>query len=127
MTGRTYAQNECFLTGSKRVRRLSDNSVRWAYVSVHLSSFCTYTGLFKYPPEIWAHDAQLSSGQLASAISEMVAVGLIDHDPQEGYVRIAGWFDKRSGPDNPNRVDSVISDLSLMDDMGPTMFCRAAS
>jgi hypothetical protein len=93
----------------------------------HLSSFCTYTGLFKYPAEIWAHDAQMSGDELDVVISELVAVGLIEHDPQEDYVRIVGWFHKRSGPDNPNRVDSVISDLSTMDDMDPLMYCRAAS
>lgn len=127
MVSRTYAQIECSLTGSKRIRQLSGHSAKWAYVCAHLSSFCTYTGLFKYPPEIWAHDAQMSREELGSAISEMVKAGLIEHDPQEDYVRIIGWFHKRSGPDNPNRVDSVISDLSRMDDIGPQMYCRVAS
>lgn len=93
----------------------------------HLSSFCTYTGLFKYPPEIWAHDAQVSPEQLDAAILDLVENGLIEHDPEEDYVRLVGWFHKRSGPDNPNRVDSVISDLSAMDDVDPAMFCKAAS
>lgn len=127
MVARTYAQIECSLTGSKRVRQLSEHAQRWAYVCAHLSSFCTYTGLFRYPPEIWAHDAQLSYEELDAAISELVTVGLIEHDAQEDYVRLVGWFHKRSGPDNPNRVDSVISDLSTMDDMDPLMYCRAAS
>lgn len=127
MAARTYAQLECSLTGSKRVRKLSEHSARWAYVCAHLSSFCTYTGLFRYPPEIWAHDAQLSPTQLDAAIQDMVENGLIEHDPEEDYVRLVGWFHKRSGPDNPNRVDSVIADLSIMDDVDPAMFCRAAS
>jgi hypothetical protein len=53
--------------------------------------------------------------------------GLIEYDEGESYVRIIGWFHKRSGPDNPNRVDSVISDLSRLDDVHPQMLCRAVS
>ena len=94
---------------------------------VHLSDYCTYTGLFRYPLPMWAHDAQMDLSALEKAISELTKVGLIDFDPEEHFVRIVGWFHKRSGPDNPNRVDSVIADLYGMDCIDDEMFCRAAA
>jgi len=69
----------------------------------------------------------MNPAQLDAAISDLVANGLIEHDPDEEYVRLVGWFHKRSGPDNPNRVDGVISDLRTMDDVDPGMFCNAVS
>lgn len=93
----------------------------------HLSDYCTYTGLFRYPLPMWAHDAQIDVPELENAIAEMVEAGLIDYDPDEHFIRLVGWFHKRSGPDNPNRVDSVIADLCSFDDIESSMFCKAAS
>ena len=127
MSSRTYAQIECSLKGSKRVRKLSSHKAKWAYLCAHLSDFCTYTGVFRYPLPVWAHDAQLNVSELETAIAELSEAGLIDHDPEEGFVRIAGWFHKRSGPDNPNRVDSIIADLGSLEDIPDSMHCVAVA
>ncbi len=76
---------------------------------------------------MWAHDAQMDVPDLKSAIAELVQAGLIDYDEDEQFVRINGWFHKRSGPDNPNRVDSVIADLCSMDCIEDEMLCKAVS
>jgi len=127
MPGRLFAQIECSLTGSRRMRSLSDHKTRWAYICAHLSDFATYSGMFRYPRHMWAHDALLTMEELDAAISELVEVGLIQFDPDEEIVRIVGWFYKHSGPDNRNRVVSVISDLSAGEDYPSGMFCSAAA
>ena len=127
MTSRTYAQIECSLTNSKKMRGLSEHAARWAYLCVHLSDYCTYTGLFRYPAVIWAHDAQVNPDGLADVTSELSNAGLIQYDPDEEFIRIVGWFYKRSGPDNPNRVDSIIADLSALSGVNDQMFCNSAA
>ncbi|MEP1352705.1 MAG: hypothetical protein ABJX32_19450 [Tateyamaria sp.] len=127
MTSRTYAQIDCSLKGSKKIRGLSSHAARWAYVCAHLSDYCTYVGLFQYPLHVWAHDAQLDVSELEDCVAELVDAGLIEYDKQESFVRIVGFFNKRSGPDNPNRVDGVISDLSSFDDIEPAIYCRTVS
>lgn len=127
MTSRPYAQIECSLTNSKKLRGLSSHSGRWAYLCAHLSDYCTYSGLFRYPSVIWAHDAQIDPDSLSSVVSELVEAGLIEYDPDEEFVRIVGWHHKRSGPDNPNRVDSIIADLSSLSAINDEMFCASVS
>lgn len=127
MTSRTYAQIECSLKSSKKFRGLSNHKTKWAYMCAHLSDYCTFTGLFRYPLHVWAHDAELSQSELSDAIWELVSAGLIDHDPEEEFVRIIGWFHKRTGPDNPNAADSVVRDLSGFDGVDPAMYCKAVS
>lgn len=127
MPGRTFAQIECSLTGSRRMRGLSDHKTRWAYMCAHLSDFATYSGMFRYPRHMWAHDAVLTMEELDAAIAELVEAGLIQFDPDEEIVRIVGWFHKQSGPDNRNRVVSVIGDFSAGEDYPPDMFCNAVA
>jgi len=127
MPSRTYAQIETSLKSSKKMQRLPSHKAKWAYLCVHLSDYCTYTGLFRYPLHVWAHDAQMSVEEIRTAIDALCEAGLIDFDAENEFVRIVGWFHKRSGPDNPNRVDSVISDLSGFDDVDPVMYCKSVS
>lgn len=127
MPSRTYAQIECSLTSSKKLRGVSSHKTRWAYVCAHLSDFGTYTGLFQYPRHMWAHDAQLASDELDSAIEELVTAKLIQFDPDEDFIRIVGWFQKRSGPDNRNRAFSVMMDLSGLEALPVDMLCSAAA
>ncbi|AGI66994.1 hypothetical protein OAN307_c13010 [Octadecabacter antarcticus 307] len=127
MTSRTYAQIECSLKSSKKVKGLTNHATLWAYLCAHLSDYSTYTGLFRYPLPMWAYDAQLEIPDLELAIAELTRAGLIDYDPEEQFIRIVGWFHKRSGPDNPNRVDSVIADLGGLDNVDDWIFCRTAS
>lgn len=127
MPSRTYAQISCSLKGSKKIRGLSSHKTRWAYTCVHLSDYCTYTGLFRYPQHVWAHDAQMTLEEISDSISELTESGLIEFDTEDDFIRIVGWFHKRSGPDNPNRVESIINDLSGMDDVDPVMFCNSVA
>lgn len=127
MSSRTYAQIECSLKSSKKLRGLSGHATKWAYLCAHLSDYGTYTGLFRYPLPMWAHDAQMDVSELETAIVELVQAGLIDYDEEEQFIRIVGWFHKRSGPDNPNRVDSIIGDLCSLDCIEGEMFCKSVS
>lgn len=127
MPSRTYAQIDCSLTGSKKLRGLSSHKTRWAYLCAHLSDFATYTGLFQYPRHMWAHDAQLSPDELDEAITELVETGLLQFDQEEDFVRIVGWFHKRSGPDNRNRAFSVMMDLWGLESLPAEMLCSAAA
>ncbi len=123
MPSRTYAQIECGLPNSKKIRRLDCHKSKWAYVCAHLSSFCTYSGVFQYPQHMWAHDAGLSSSEVEQAIAKLADAGLVEFDPEEEFVRIVGWFRKKNGPENPNRATSIIRDLSDLEGVSPRMLC----
>ncbi len=127
MPARTYAQIECSLKGSKKIRGLSSHKVRWVYLCAHLSDFATYTGVFRYPRPMWAYDAQLDPDGLDDAIAELIEAGLIDYDAEDDFIRIVGWFHKRSGPDNPNRVQSVIADLTGLSELPEAMLQKASA
>ena len=127
MPSRSYAQIECSLTSSRRIRSLPDHKTKWAYLCAHLSDFATYTGLFQYPKHMWAHDAELTIDELDTAIDALVSERLIDFDQNEQFVRIIDWFHKCSGPNNRNRIVSIINDLRILEDVPETMLCGSVA
>lgn len=127
MPARPYAQIDCSLTGSRKIRGLNSHKARWAYICAHLSDFASYSGVFTYPRHMWAHDAQLTPAALDDAIADLVDAGLIEFDDGDDFVRIVGWLHKRSGPENRNRVVSVISDLAGREDIPSAMLCASAA
>ena len=107
---RSYAQINCSLTRSKKLAKLQDHKHRWAYICAHLSDFCNFSGMFRYPQIAWADDADLSVTELRRAIDDMCDVGLIEYDEDEETVRIAGWFHKKNCPENASRMIGMVAD-----------------
>lgn len=127
MTGRSYAQINCSLLRSKKLAELTDHKHNWAYISAHLTEFCTFNGMFRYPQVVWGVDSRLGAVELTEAICELCRVGLIEYDFDEEIVRITSWFHKKNCPDNASRMISGIRDYQACEIDHPEMYLRSLS
>ncbi len=98
MSGKTFAQINCSLLRSKRLRDCN-HAERWAYVSAHLTPMGNFTGLFTYPQVMWAQDAAVSVDDIASIAARLSELGLIEYDADEELLRIVGLHRQRP-PEN---------------------------
>ena len=127
MSSRPFAQIDCTLAQSKKMRSLKSSEARYAYVCVHLSDHGSYTGMFRYSKIVWADDACLSPDALAGAIDDLVSNDLIEFDHDEQLVRVIGWFHKRNAPENASRMQSLIADFLSRDTDNEAMFLRSVA
>lgn len=112
MTARRFAQLDCTLASSKKIRRLKNGSHKWAYLCAHLSPIGSFRGIFRYPLSVFADDAQMTSDELKIAIDDLVACNLIEYDCDEELIRIVGWFRKKNGPENSSFAIGMITDFA---------------
>lgn len=122
---RIYAQIQNSLTSSKKIRRLSSDSSKWAYLAAHLSDLGNYAGLFCYPKTIWAYDVMKSPDQMDDIIKDLIRVNLVEYDFDEEVVRIVAWFDKKNAPDSANRMIGLMKDYSVLDVNNSGLVCRS--
>ena len=128
MAARTFAQINCSLLKSRKMRGLT-HAERWAYVCVHLTPLSSFTGVFNYPFVMWRADANLTEDELESAIARLEAAGLIEWDANEELVRIVG-FHRQRPPENASRSMSLavdFSDMMLCEDSSLGIVLRAAA
>ncbi|WP_282368309.1 hypothetical protein [Defluviimonas aestuarii] len=128
MSGKTFAQINCGLLKSQKMRGLS-HAEKWAYLCVHLTPFASFSGVFHYPNVMWAHDACLTPDEFETARTRLAEVGLIEFDDAEEMVRIVG-FHRQRPPENASRCISLVGDFQ--DALGNTngdasMFLRAVA
>jgi hypothetical protein len=109
MSGRTFAQINCGLLKSQKMRSLN-HAEKWAYLCTHLTTFSSFSGMFHYPEVMWAHDAGITPDELDAVCSRLQAVGLIEYDTAEEVVRIVG-FHRQRPPENASRSISLIGDF----------------
>ena len=128
MSGRTFAQINCGLLKSQKMRSLG-HAEKWAYICAHLTPFANFSGVFRYPTVMWAHDACLSVEAFEAARARLAEVGLIEFDDAEELVRIVG-FHRQRPPENASRCISLVCDFdaAIVDadgDRGMVLRCVA--
>jgi len=127
MANRNFAQISCTLTSSKKIRGLSSDGSRWAYICAHLSELGNYAGLFRYPVVIWASDVGKTIDEMKTYIVELEAAGLIEYDFDEEIIRIVSWFHKKNAPENASRVTSLSRDYNEREIDNTGIFLRSLS
>ena len=109
MAARTFAQLNCSLLRSRKLRGLS-HADRWAYICSHLTTQASFAGVFNYPKALWAIDAVLSQEQLEEAIERLVSAELIEWSDEDEMVRVVGVHRQRP-PENASRVVGLLQDI----------------
>ncbi len=109
MGGKVFAQINCSLLRSKRLKECS-HVERWAYLCVHLTPLGAYTGIFRYPLVMWAQDAAVPFEEIASMAARLTGLDLIEYDEAEELLRIVG-FHRQRPPENASRVISLVGDF----------------
>ena len=109
MSSRTFAQINCSLLGSKKLRQCNHQE-KWAYLCAHLSPLSNFRGQFSYPLPLWARDADLTLDEIEECANRLQELGLIEFAPDEEVVRIIG-FHRQRPPKNASIMASLVSDF----------------
>lgn len=109
MSGKDFAQINSGILRSRKLRVLTHGE-KWAYLCTHLTSNGKFCGVFCYPLDTWASEAQLGSVEMSAALEKLVQVGLVEFDEGEELVRIIDYHHQRP-PQNASFCGSLFADL----------------
>lgn len=122
MSVRPFAKIGCSLPQSRAMRHLPDHTARWAYLCLHLSALGNYQGVFYYPVAMLAADLPDSLDVAERCLCDMEAVGLIEWDRAEQYIRLTRWHLKDNAPTSQSVAISRMRDLRQL--RGPDWMVR---
>lgn len=122
MSVRPFAKIGCSLPQSRAMRSLPDHTARWAYLCLHLSALGNYQGVFYYPVAMLAADLPDSLDEAERCLCDLEAVGLIEWDRAEQYIRLTRWHLKDNAPTSQSVAISRMRDLRQL--RGPDWMVR---
>ena len=107
MARKKFAMLNVSLLNSAAFRGLRSCTDRNVYFTAHLSSQADYSGLFRYPPSLFASEAGITEEQLQASVQRLNDAQLLEFDPEAELLRISGWFRSINCPDNLSRVQNL--------------------